>query len=968
MKTENLWGPEYDYWNSAEWRQFRRDRLTRVNVLGDTATRNTGYQGARNCNAAYRPADGRIWYAVGNQRTWQLSNVDGFGDVGQESNGVTVFSFPLSNPYHVTREGGWPTDISKSYGQSINPWKGHDPHNDRFLYVPASGFGTEWDAGPGAVTVSPVAYVNATTARFAGNVTAVPANTKLKFLIDHPQGGANVPLRGRVVSSRDVGGGQIEVVMAWQDPNVTFQSPQAVIIAAPASGHWSPQGAWQEGDVSQITYRENTNKWYVSLNAVNYATGETTRAPFEMPSRTAMICGVSGQVMSPASTGRGHELWLFSNGDGSYLGRYDLVNHRYDVWSVEAESNDRLDSCTANFGCGDEEGNLYLLGPLTNTLHIFNVRGASPRFVAKRAINASQIIPSNHPNTAYCYAMVWNEDIRRIELYAARDNTMGVGRVTIYLLNPATNPVTVEEVGRHDQNGLPVWGAIFCKVPGGGDVPQRTLLMGGIGTVGNGTDVDKLRTFVAGNRRSWQEIAPLPHRQMAFTNRRPLLTEQSNTVITRTGLPHPSFNSITPIVGADGLNTGDFTYMAGGDGDYGGNDVFTCFASQVDAQNRFAAQSNTWDGDVDISVWHKRIRTPYRSGGVYFNEELVGNPSNLAEWQPSSSHWGYVCAYHPTYGLIADALAPDGIGRNWTGAMVPKGRMQSDPVEVPTSYTDNPDLNYWGLSRGNAASSNRGAVSALIGWNRTGANAGKWRRITLSTNQPSYKNLALNPVSGRLIGFRAVGGGGGEVWRMDSSAAAPEWTLARAYAAADVIGNTSSVFVFDDPGSRMTAAEWITGNLYIVRRYLSLVGGQATHQSFLLYDDSGTGTLTNLRGANGNAILNAEATAPRYYMCCPDRENGRMVWLIPRGDTTQHRALDIYTSPFSDLMNWKKLYVKDGDTTLLQFGVAGGDATGPIGLKPGFVANGYLYFTSVVGAGTTAPWSGDMRVWRLPLY
>lgn len=981
LTTEGLWGPEYEYFND-EWRQFRRDRITRVNTTGNSAAYNSAYHGARNCQPSYRPADGRVWYAVGNQKTWGLTDVDGFSENGGTiSSNVGIFSFPLSNPYHITREGGRPTDITKSFGQAINPWKGHDPQNDRLLYVGAAAHGAEWQTN--YIDVSPVTYLSPTSAQFPGTPTMVPVNTKLKFFCT-VGAETNVPFYARVVSSRDAGGGQVAVNFTARNDFIAFQEPSSVRIPSANAPFYTPTGPWHDGASSEFEYKQSSGRWYCYLNAINYSTGETSKAYFELPSKTTPLGGGFGAVLSPTSTGRRYELWTFTGTGGDGMCKFDLAAHTMTFYQLGAFTNHRLESALTNVGCGDEQGNLYLWGVNretgVNTLHIFNIRGLTPT-EEMRQVTEPSIIPRDHVNVGFCYHMVWNEEIRRIELYAARTNTLGAGEdITIYLIDPYTNPARVELIGNKDQNGLTVVGALFCGIPGDGANPPRTLCLAGQGSTAQAVEIDKLRTFVAANRRSWQELSPLPHRQMAFVNRRPLLTEQSSTVITREGLSHPCFNSITPVVGPSGVNTGDFVYMAGGDGDYGGNDVFTCFASSVDSQRRFEVRSNTWESDSDVYIWHKRIRTPYQSSAVYFNAELIGNPSNLAEWQPQSSHWGYICTYHPTLGLLADSVAPDTVMRDWTGSMTPRDRISTSSADspwyfespspsknYPVNFADNSDMSYWGLSRGNNHSG-RGSVPALIAWNRIGVNAGKWRRLTLATNNGSVRNLALNAGSGRLIGFRAEGGGNGSVWRLETNSGVPEWSLVRAYTPVDVVGNTGDA-VFDDSGSRLMSAEWIAGDLYIVRRYVSLIG-KGAHQSFLLYDDAGTGTLVNLRGTYGNAILNAEANAngQRFIMCAPDRENGRMVWLVPRGDANAHRALDIYTSPFADLMNWKKLYVKDGESLILQHGSADLDATGNTGLKPAFVANGYLYFTTAYGAVRPSWATGGMRVLRLPLY
>jgi hypothetical protein len=497
----DAWGPEYSY-ASPMWRQYRRDRATRVNSLSDLAERNTGYTLIRNLFPSYRPADGRVWYGHGNSRTWILQNTDGYKDSPQDSSGTTVFSFHPDNPTHVTRERAWPLDPDQMYGQVIDGWRGHDPVHDKWLSVPACGHGTEWDANWNPTSISPVQYVSSTKARFAATTTQVRVGEKLKFFINHPAAGANLGMRGRVTAVADVGNGQVEVTLKWFDPDITFQNPQSVLISAndPTNSFFEPLGAWQEGatEGQYVYFHEGKQKFCTALNSMDYDTGVMSRLFFTMPSRDTSVCGNSGQIMTPASTGRGHELWLFKGASADWIGKYDLQSLEYTAWGTSAG----LEAAHGNFGCGDENGNLYLLGPLDNKLYVWNIRGSSPVRTVK-TISASQIIDPAHINPGFSYVMKWNSQISMIELYASRTNQpLGVGDIKICLLDPSTDPVQVRQIGSRDQNGQQVWGAMFVHIPSNGTVPARTLLMGGTGYTQwgiPGGEPDKLRTFVAAN-------------------------------------------------------------------------------------------------------------------------------------------------------------------------------------------------------------------------------------------------------------------------------------------------------------------------------------------------------------------------------------------------------------------------------------------------------------------------------------
>jgi hypothetical protein len=213
-----------------------------------------------------------------------------------------------------------------------------------------------------------------------------------------------------------------------------------------------------------------------------------------------------------------------------------------------------------------------------------------------------------------------------------------------------------------------------------------------------------------------------------------------------------------------------------------------------------------------------------------------------------------------------------------------------------------------------------------------------------------------------------VGGGAGRIWRADINGAAPEWSgTSQYFTAGQVANNPSGVYVFDDPGARKLAPLWLTGNLYLARRH-QLSGAGDTNSCFIVYDD-GAQTLTALRGAAGNSILNAEASAFRFIVPCPDRENNRIIWIVPDGDATAPRTLTLYSSSLTDpAANWKKLYVANPDLATMH-GSSSYDEAGVVGIFPAFAGGGYLYFTRRTGAPAWASGSSTgMAVYRLPIY
>jgi len=72
--------------------------------------------------------------------------------------------------------------------------------------------------------------------------------------------------------------------------------------------------------------------------------------------------------------------------------------------------------------------------------------------------------------------------------------TIGAGNSHLFLLDPATTPVTAQYLGPNDGDGLQIWGCAYTRVPGN---PGRTFIYGGNGTSPGATD--KMRVFIGGN-------------------------------------------------------------------------------------------------------------------------------------------------------------------------------------------------------------------------------------------------------------------------------------------------------------------------------------------------------------------------------------------------------------------------------------------------------------------------------------
>lgn len=575
----------------------------------------------------------------------------------------------------------------------------------------------------------------------------------------------------------------------------------------------------------------------------------------------------------------------------------------------------------------------------------------------------------------FTYAMVWNEEIQRIELYATNHAayTFGTGQVSIYLFNPATNPVGVEVIGNTDQNSLQVWTSMPVQVPGTlGSVPPKTLLMGANGLEGPPVQLpDKLRTFIAANKRKWVDITGQPRAYMPFTYNQPYNTDQVSTYSsTETKFPMPCFGNWVPVTDSSGVCNGEVVYTAGGDADYGGNEVTTIRLDQVSGTT-CPGMSNTATSTAAFSNWFQRTHAHYAHTSTA-QPYVIADKDNLGDWAPISIHSQFVNTYIPGYGYVMDWMAPGGItvGLAGGGALSPATRMPST-----YSWENDPqqsDLTLWGSrSRFNDYASSRGSVRALICWSRTGSAAGKWRKIIEHTptglvDFPSGRATRLcdfNPIANKLIAFQEVAGGGGRIWSWRPG-------VDTQFQLEDYLTNVSEVIngdgleVFAEPGSNIMCGHWLTGNLYLAQRHSNGAGLWPTN-GFLIWDDSAK-TLTRAKGAYGSPIIDAAATAGKHIAFCVDRANARALWLIgtlPCYPDPMSPA-QLYQSPLTDVWNLRPMYVSGADSLNLFYG--GNDAS--VGLKPMFAANGYLHLSTAIGTPGQLGNQASLRILRMPIY
>lgn len=978
VSTE-VWGPEYDY-SAANWRLYRRDYATRYTagegVGHDVAQYNFPLCKAKDSDAVYRPTNGRIYTYGGDQAMWSM-NFEGFTTSANKSNNNICSSFSVtSNPTWIAREAGYPNSQSEMYGQMDDKQAlMHDSVNDRLLWFCNSTFGNEWAEDStyiyGNPIIAPVTLVNSTTARFASTTTAVPVGTKLKFLMT-VGANSNVFKRGRVTSVTDVGGGQIEVVLNWWDTLVSFQNPSGVVVSRSdtdfAPRHGTPTGAWQEASIQGGAeyYNESTGKWYGAMLAMDYSTRLVSRLLFEMPGRGQGFQTYCAQFLPASATGRGAEVWAAGGGtDLDAVTKYDLATMTATQYSTGGAFSPQATfgyMTRTNKACNDGRGNIYFFcpnAPAPQRIGIVNVRGATPTFSSKAVDYPTKLVAG--PGFLYAsYRMVWNEEIQRIELYCMEtEGTVVDGNCAIFLIDPSTTPAKVERIGDKDANGRNISGSTVVHVPTIGSSPAHTWMMSG-DAVAAPEACSRTRIFIAANRRKWEGLSAGSHWYHSFTEFNPKATDAVSTFTQVAAVPAPWFGNWVPEIDSSGLHTGKVYIRAGGDGDYGGNEVTILRLDQLSGTT-FPTQLNTVTGSGDFAQWHNRIRTGFQGSGTTGAREILVNPANLSEWAPVSIHTQYLNSFVPGYGYVEDWISPNTIG----GGTHTRAEYAAASGFTYTPLLDNgyPQIN-WGDSYGMAQqvtspASGNTVVESLNFWSELGANAGKWQRAVKNTGIQGGKRLAeFNTDRNVLLGFKSGSGNMATVYEWTPGAGS--FVKIRDIYENQVVGNDFAG-VFEMAGNNEAAITWVSGDTYLVRRQRSGRCG------FITYVRGGA--VTRNKGANGNAICDAADAISAGVIACPDRARGQVLWIVGQGSDSANRTIKLYRSPISDLWNWREMYVANSSEILLP-GSAVLGMDGSVGIKPAFVAGDYLWLGTNVGQSKYGP-SSDidaLKVWRIPIY
>ncbi len=960
INSKDLWGPEYDY-NALNWRLYRRDyatQLTSADGVGHAAAEyNFPLRKAKDNVAIYRPTSGRVYTFGGDQSMWSM-NLEGFSTSSSSSNNVIFASFSETNPTWIAREAGYPNSPSEMYAQIDDCPSGmYDSVSDRLLYMYNSTFGTEWD---GQATISSVALVNATTARFPSSVTAVPVGTKLKFLMT-VGANANVFKRGRVAAVKDAGGGQVEVTLTWWDTMLNFQNPAGVVISKPENRHSSPTGAWQEVGLSGEYYNESTGKWYAAVMSMDFTTRQISRLLFEVAAR-GECSGErwSAQFLPASATGRGPEVWSFSG--GSWLAsaaKFDFATMRATKYTTGLPQTSATSYATAtNMGCSDAKGNIFFVAPesspVTN-LVVCNVRGAAPSFTLVPTDYPARLVNTTMPWVSY--RMVWNEEIQRIELYCMDSGGSIVdGNCTIFLINPYTRPAKVERVGNTDANGRKISGSTVVQVATTGTSAAHTWMMGGAAAEAATLEAcSRSRVFIAANRRKWEELTPGPHWYQAFTKFNPKATDDSTAHSQIAQVPTPCFGNWVPETDSNGNNTGKVFIRAGGDGDYGGNEVTILRLDQLSGTT-YPTQLNTVTSAADFANWHQRIRTGFQQGSTTGASELLINPANPAEWAPVSIHTQFINSFVPGYGYVEDWISPTSLSTGGPRHLRSAYKAVNGSLSVAINDSSYSDGN-WGNSFGMAQQLG-GVSSSLNVWSDTGGNAGKWQRAFVSGTGGRRRLACFNPTRNLLLGYTEQSDG--QAVFFEWTPGQPDFAEVKRMAAGEVINNDPGWTSAINPGgSNASAIWWLEGDDYLIyRRYYS-----QPVTGFLKYNRA-TRSMTRLRTSTGSPILDAHFAAGKEGTAVVHRANREVIWVLFNAPSSA-ATLALYRSSFDDLMNLRPMYVSNSSQT---FNIGPDSQVASVGIKNGLAINGWLYLMTVGGAQYAGSNIKEAKVHRLPIY
>lgn len=955
VSTGDIWGQSIGFFD-GQWTQLRRDRSTRVtqSVVSNQAERNAPWAYTRDMGPGYNQNDGRIWFGHGNGREWGSLD-DGFADSSSDSNNVGVFSAPISNLHLTCREAGWPrSDISESYTQRLGGWSGVDPYNNKYLCPPASGFGAEFDQAYTGREKLTVTYWNgSTTIRFVRPIATLPVNTKLRLWCT-VDGYTDCPFDARVVSATDLGAGSVEVVFT---PRTTeffaltdITSVTGVNVSDdPESGsyHWFIDGAWQDAQ-QQAFYKKSTGKFYFYMEATDCAQGapaggKQQRMWFELTSRTTPFCANAGAVMSPTSTGRGWELWLWGGPAGDvnmqYITCWDLQAKTCRWWNVATGTPNRNSSGGYNFGCGDNAGNLYLYGPESNGLHYVNIRGTLPAEGSTLSVTirtptySSPLVIATAQNKTFTYAMVWNEDLQMIEMYALHDNpthTLGVGLMTLFLIEPATG--TTYKIADTDRTGTRIITSMPTAVPSGTGLPQKTLLLGG---TGDATRIpDKLNIFIGGNL-DWQNLtlgnrfhAEPVRRDIGGQNAGDARATDSATITSVQGLYYAQYGSVVSAVDSSGLPTGEFLARLGGDADYIGCEVHRAFLNAYDGTTLPVRTLNATDSTT-AQLWKNRVKCGQGFiGGTTGTSEVLVNKDDYTQWTPLAGHHYAAVSYLPNFGWVQNGWAP---------LTLPIAAGSTDDVDQP--YAGQTDLKLFGyLSHGFVRGSAK-VASSLIGWNVT---TGLWEKLTPSNSHAGcYWMADWNPSTSKLLyGYNQT---------------LYEWN--------GVTGATPSSKSFPYVLGLGTAAYWLEGNDYLITPYNGgggIAGASATDGRVIRWNNT-TNTATVL---TGNSILESSRSNGCQMQLIMDRPRRIVYWMVgvPPRYNQQWSVFRLYRSSYDDLLNLTEVPTKSRNT-LDKYWV---DSTWGAGVKNAYVYGDFLW--AMPKKFYNDSFSTAAAVWRLPIY
>jgi hypothetical protein len=932
--STGLWGTPLSY-TAAIWNYTSRTGAalrTNVAAAGGNISLVGPVYASKHTQGFYRPTDGRVYIGWGDQSPANLADADGMFDTSSpgDSQPLTVSFIPGSTT--MRREYGSRFSDSAPYDSDVwlsadEGFAVYDSVADRAILNNIDSFTLQFFQGGNTWRGDALTYVGPTQFSVPGDLTATYAARKAVMVecTVAAAGGATLRKRGRI-SGSTFGGGVTTVTVAWWDSDFAFQSP---IRAVPAASNGGIQA------YNDPSFRTSDSKWVTRLWAMNFTTRAWTPIVFSVPGQSDSGVNAKNAVFVPGSiTGRGDEV-------------HSWAADRMTVWNLATNTVTRPTTGGVPFGengqcwpCFDGKRYAYIwvTGPgVFSQLRRWDVI-AQTQTIIPVTYQGQPLTDTGTGTVAYLGSKAWadgiwtfwNAELNRIELWLNSAGPVGAEvYADIWLVDPA-NPTAPELIARQDDTGAKIRTNNPIHIPTVGSTPAQTVASADM-SFGGAPWPDKMRFFIAANRRKWANVTHGQRWINNFGRGSNPNTYSSSTPSQTDKIPYFTFGAWVEGLDNSGNPTGVLYHRVGGDGDYAGNEVVQIRLDQIGSGSAVPLQANLSTDLTTANEWKNRIWcTRWPVGGTGGQSDICLNPANLSQWSPASIHtWG-VNSFVPGWGYVEDFVAP---------------------LNLPSGYDNLYGSIPWieHLTTG----INPLTTQALRFWSETGANAGLWVKGPLKGSISRSTLADYNASVGKLIGFTRNTNNYSEVW---------EWTpggsiVSRGNAYVRHNGENKAVM----PVTVDSAAFWLSGTKYLI---LSKGTGDGFWPGpWIVGYDHATpaGEHTLYKGANGSAILDGMSQVTVTI----DRARQEIIWwCLPSAAARFTNAFYLYRSPISDPMNLKKMYFVGEGGVESQFL----DEVGGSGLRIGAAYDGYLY--TMKRSGTMPVDDGDPagQIVRIPIY